>query len=192
MAKKTTTKAVTKTVTKKVAAKAAASVKKVEAPKAVAPKAVTPKAVAPKVVTPKVVAPKVLKPVKTAAKKAVAPKAVTPKVEKPVKVPAKKAVAPKKAAAKAPAKQGEATHIIARVDIGFGNSLYLRGSGAGLSWEKGVALDNVSDYEWSFTSATAKGEVTFKFLINDELWAEGENLVVAAGSTSISSPVFAG
>ena len=77
------------------------------------------------------------------------------------------------------------------MDVGFGNSLYLRGEGAGLSWDKGVQLDNVSPYEWAFSSTKAKGDVTFKFLINDEIWAEGDDLTVAKGGTSISSPVFA-
>lgn len=135
---------------------------------------------------------------KTPAKKAPAKKAATKKAS-----PAKPAtpgtpvapVAPVAPAKKAPAKKAvtkkvEKTSIIARVDVGFGNSLYVRGQGAGLSWDQGVLLDNVSPYEWTFSSTQAKGDITFKFLINDEVWADGENLTVAAGGTSISSPVF--
>jgi hypothetical protein len=120
-------------------------------------------------------------PAKKATKKVVAKKAPAKKV------PAKKAAAPK---AKIPSKQVVKTSIIARVDVGFGNQLYIRGSGAGLSWDKGLALVNVSSYEWAFASTQAKGDVTFKFLINDEIWAEGENITVAKGGSSISSPVF--
>jgi len=128
------------------------------------------------------------KSVKTAAKKATKKVAVK-------KAPAKKAV--KKTPAKKPAKKAakkadaEKTTIVARVDVGFGNSLYIRGEGAGLSWNKGVQLDNISPYEWAFTTTKAKGDVSFKFLINDEVWAETEDLTVAKGGTSISSPVFA-
>lgn len=135
---------------------------------------------------------------KVAAKKTVATSApaTAPAPAKKVvakKVAAKKALAAKKVAAKkvAPAKTVVKTSIIARVDVGFGNSLYVRGEGAGLSWDKGVQLDNVSPYEWAFSSTQAKGKLTFKFLINDEVWAEGEDLTVAKGGTSISSPVFA-
>ena len=103
------------------------------------------------------------------------------------KAPAKKAVAPK---AKIPTKKALKTSIIARVDVGFGNQLYIRGTGADLSWEKGLPLENVSAYEWTFATTKAKSDVTFKFLINDELWAEGDNVTVAEGATSISSPVF--
>jgi hypothetical protein len=165
MAKKTTIKkAVKKVVAKKAPAKKAAPAKKVVAKKAVAPKKAAP------------------------AKKAAAPKKAAPVK----KAPAKKAAAPKKAAPakKAPAKKTAAqTSIIARVDVGFGNALYVRGEGAGLSWTKGTALENTTPYEWTLSSSK-KGNVTFKFLINDELWAEGENLTLAAGSESISSPTF--
>ena len=139
--------------------------------------------------------------VKKAVKKVAVKKVPTAKAAAPKKAaPAKKAAAPKKAApakkapAKkvAPAKKAAAkptTSIIARVDVGFGNTLYVRGEGAGLSWTKGTKLENTTPYEWALKS-TKKGDVTFKFLINDELWAEGENITVAAGSESISSPTF--
>lgn len=177
MAKKTTTKATKKVVAKKAPAK-----------KAAAPKKVTKKAPAKKAAPAKKVAAKKKAPAKkVAAKKAPAKKAAAPKKAAPAKkAPAKKAAAPKKAASK----KLKQTSLIARVDVGFGNSLYVRGSGAGLSWAKGILLDNVSPYEWAFKTTKAKGEVTFKFVLNDEIWAEGENLTVAAGGTSISSPIF--
>ena len=123
---------------------------------------------------------------KKATKEVVAKKAPAKKVS-PKKGPAKKTVAPK---AKSPTKKALQTSIIARVDVGFGNQLYIRGTGAGLSWDKGLPLDNVSSYEWAFATTKAKSDVVFKFLINDELWAEGDNVTVARGGSSISSPVF--
>jgi len=126
---------------------------------------------------------------KAPAKKAPAKKAPAKKAPAK-KAPAKKAPAKKAPAKKAPAKQAIAqTRIIARVDVGFGNALYVRGEGAGLSWEKGTALANVTPYEWALSSSK-KGKVIFKFLINDELWAEGENITLQTGSKSISSPTF--
>lgn len=120
-------------------------------------------------------------PAKKAARKVAAKKVPTKKVAKkaPAKKPAKKA-----------AKKLIQTNIIARVDVGFGNSLYIRGEGAGLNWDKGVLLENLSPYEWAFKTNKASTPIEFKFLINDELWAEGGNLTVAVGDTSISSPVF--
>ena len=125
------------------------------------------------------------KAVKKVAAKTATKKVVAKKVAK--KAPTKKAAAPK---AKISSKQVVKTSIIARVDVGFGNQLYIRGAGAGLSWEKGLQLENVSAYEWAFATTKAKSDVVFKFLINDELWAEGDNIIVAKGATSISSPVF--
>ena len=171
MAKKTTIKKAAKkapakkAATKKVVAKKVAGKKAAPAKKAPAKKAAAPKKAAP-------------------AKKAAAPKKAAPK---------KKAAAPKKAAPKkkaAASKKVQQTSIIARVDVGFGNHLYVRGEGAGLSWEKGTALENTSPYEWALKTTKNKSSVTCKFLINDEIWAEGENLTVAAGSESISSPTF--
>lgn len=125
---------------------------------------------------------------KVAAKKSPAKKAVkkTPAKKAPVKKSAVKKSAKKAVATKKPA----TTSIIANVDVGFGNTLYIRGEGAGISWDKGTALKNDSPYEWSFCTNAAKSGITFKFLINDEAWAEGDNLTVTAGGTSVSSPVF--
>lgn len=129
---------------------------------------------------------------KVAAKKAPVKKAPVKKVatkKAPVTTaPAKKAA--KKAPAKKAAKKILETTIIARVDVGFGNTLYVRGEGAGLSWDKGTIMENVSPYEWALKTTQAKTGVVFKFLINDEIWCEGEDLSVSAGGTSISSPTF--
>ena len=89
-----------------------------------------------------------------------------------------------------PAATVQQTSILARVDVGFGNNLYVRGEGAELNWDQGILMENVSPYEWAFKTTQAKSGMVFKFLINDEVWAEGENLTVSAGGTSISSPVF--
>ena len=126
---------------------------------------------------------------KKAVKKVAAKKATKKVVAKKVikKAPAKKPAAPK---AKIPSKKALKTSIIARVDVGFGNQLYIRGTGADLSWEKGLPLENVSAYEWTYATTEVKSDVTFKFLINDELWAEGDNVTAVKGVTSISSPVF--
>jgi hypothetical protein len=130
---------------------------------------------------------------KKAAKKAVK-KAV--KQEAPVKkTVAKKAVvkktAEKKPAAKKTVKKTATplTTVIAKVDIGWGNNLCIRGEGGGLSWDKGLLMDCV-DGDWTWSTASASEGLVFKFIINDVTWAEGEDLTVAAGGTSVSSPTF--
>ena len=113
---------------------------------------------------------------------------------------AKKAASPKKTAkatktataAKKPAvvKQAPVTAIYARIDIGWGNRLYLRGSGAGLSWDVGIPMECSKDDEWYWKTTKANEPVVFKFLKNDEKWSLGEDLTVDPGKTSISSPQF--
>jgi hypothetical protein len=92
-----------------------------------------------------------------------------------------------------PAKPAPATPptvIKAKIDVGFGNALYVRGQGGDLSWDKGVLLSNVSADEWTISVREVKGPVLFKFLINDETWSVGEDYEVAAGTTAVLTPSF--
>lgn len=82
----------------------------------------------------------------------------------------------------------EAT-IEARIDVGFGNSLYVRGAGSDLSWDHGTPLTCVDGTTWRW-SAPVTGEVTFKLLLNDSVWAQGEDLKVAPGQKVEATPVF--
>lgn len=127
---------------------------------------------------------------KAVTKKAVAKKVATKKTAAPKKAAAPKPTATKKVASKKAKPAVSETSIIANIDVGFGNSLFIRGNGAGLNWESGTELKNVSGNEWSFTTSSASDEVAFKFLLNDEIWSDGEDLTVAAGKTLISSPTF--
>lgn len=113
----------------------------------------------------------------------------------PSKKTAKKTIvtkrSPKKPTSTKSTKPANQTKIVAHIDIGFGNTLYVRGEGCSeLSWDKGIPLENVSSSEWSLIIKKVTGKITFKFLINDDIWAEGENLSIQAGSNSTSSPVF--
>ncbi len=101
--------------------------------------------------------------------------------------PAKPAVAP---AVKAVPASVVATKIVAQIDVGFGNTLYVRGEGSGLSWEKGVPLDCVTDDQWSLTLSETSRPVVFKFLINDLTWSLGEDYVVQPGSSVALTPEF--
>lgn len=128
--------------------------------------------------------------------KSVVPKPVVPKSAKQTKAP-KKAVAksakPVKAAPKplpvtpvAP----KVTTITAKIDIGFGNTLFVRGEGPGLSWNQGVALDCVDDDKWSITLPGAHRAVIFKFLVNDLTWSTGSDYIVEPGSMAVVVPTF--
>jgi len=111
-------------------------------------------------------------------------KKALPKVEapapKPVAAPAVKAVPSALAA----------TKIVAQIDVGFGNTLYVRGEGSGLSWETGVPLDCIADDQWALSLAETSRPVVFKFLINDLTWSLGEDYVVQPGSSVVLTPAF--
>ena len=84
------------------------------------------------------------------------------------------------------------TTISAQIDAGFGNSLYIRGDGPGLSWEKGIAMNCVADDKWVVTLSDATTTVTFKLLLHDVTWCDGNDYVVAPGETIAIVPSFDG
>ena len=163
----------TKTAAKKAVAKPAAKkvAKKVAVKKTVTKKAV--KTVAKKVAVKKTVAKKV------PAKKTVAKK-----------VAVKKAVAKKAPVKKATSSKASKTVVVANVDVGFGNMLYLRGNAPGLSWKKGVPMDCDSANSWSITMSGVKDAFEFKVLINDIHWAIGGNNLAKPGATNPTDSSF--
>jgi len=82
------------------------------------------------------------------------------------------------------------TTIVAQIDIGFGNTLYIRGEGAGLSWEKGLPMGNLSADQWRVLLGKTTAPITFKFLINDLTWSSGEDYKVEPGETVTIVPQF--
>ena len=108
-----------------------------------------------------------------------------------IKTGNKKAVTQKTAlfAAVKSSKNGKTTTIEAKIDVGFGNALFLRGKGRGLNWERGVPLTCVDGKTWRWSTEGSEGLV-FKLLLNDVVWSKGEDLVVAAGETLEVAPKF--
>ena len=116
-------------------------------------------------------------------------------VKAPAKAAATKATKPAAAkTGKSPASgkaSGPVTIIVAKYDIGLGNSLYIRGEGAGLSWDQGVLMKNNDSDVWVWTTnQIAEGLIAFKFLINDEIWSTGDNMTASAGETTTLTPYF--
>ena len=161
------------------ATKPAAKTAKTKAKPAVAP--VTP------VIPPKaeVVAPVTPPRVAVAASPASAP--VAPAAPAPVAV----ALAPTVARAVTPvASKPLVTTITARINVGFGNALFLRGEGAGLSWDRGVQMTCVSANEWLITLPESARPVVFKFLINDSAWSTGSDYSAVPGTSTLLTPAF--
>jgi len=79
--------------------------------------------------------------------------------------------------------------IEAKIDVGFGNRLYLRGQGEGLSWDRGTPLECVDSQTWRLI-VPSKDKLQFKLLINDTVWAKGEDVVVTPGRRVELAPAF--
>jgi hypothetical protein len=179
----------------KPAAKTSAPASKADKPaKAVAKKAAAPVAAVKKTAPTPAPAPAV-KAVKAKAAKAapVAPAAeLVPPAPKSTKAPkvVKPAPAPKVEAKAEAEPVPSGTTIVAAVDVGFGNVLTLRGEGAGLSWDAGIALECAAGDRWTITLPASESAPVFKFLINDSVWSVGENYTVASGSSVVLTPVF--
>jgi hypothetical protein len=119
---------------------------------------------------------------KPAAKKAPAKAAPAPT---PAPKPAKKAAEKKPV----PATAG-LTVVVARIDVGFGNLLFIRGEGPGLSWDRGVPMDCVASDQWTWSTAAASRPFAYKVLISDEQWSAGEDFVAEIGVENAISPVI--
>lgn len=133
--------------------------------------------------------PAVAKPAAKSAAKAPVAKAPAAKAAAPGKKPAAKAAAPAK---KAPAVVSEppATFITAKIDIGFGNQLFIRGTGPGLSWDQGTVMDCVGAGLWTIAVKNATAPVSFKVLVNDLSWSVGADFTAEPGQSITVSPEF--
>jgi len=88
------------------------------------------------------------------------------------------------------AHNGAKTVIIeAKIDVGFGNALYLRGEGKGLSWDQGIPLVCVDGSTWKW-SGEAPEQLKFKLLLNDAVWSKGADFVAVPGQRIQIAPAF--
>ena len=124
---------------------------------------------------------------KKPAKKVSAPKPAPKPIAKPAaKAPAKKSAAP----AKKKTSEPPATFISAQIDIGFGNHLYIRGEGPGLSWDHGVAMDCTGAGFWTTSIKNAATPIIFKVLVNDLSWSTGPDFIAKPGKSLTLTPAF--
>lgn len=80
--------------------------------------------------------------------------------------------------------------IVAAVDVGFGNALFVRGDEPVLTWTKGLALGNVAGSKWEIVLTGIEKPFAFKLLVNDEGWSTGENYLASPGDTVTVTPSF--
>lgn len=88
------------------------------------------------------------------------------------------------------AKKAGRTRVVARYDVGFGNTLYIRGKGANLSWDKGIPMKNTQSNEWVWETDLPGAAGEFKVLINDNRYEAGDNHFFAANTEMEVTPLF--
>ncbi len=88
------------------------------------------------------------------------------------------------------AKRGE-TAVIVNAFIGLGNKPYIRGNCAGLSWDKGVALEmlEIGKWQWKCQDLNAQ-KIEFTILLNDETPSNLGALILNADETLELNPQF--
>ena len=82
------------------------------------------------------------------------------------------------------------TLVEAKIDLGPGSALFIRGQGEGLSWKKGQPLTPGFGGRWIWKTSKAKGRVQFSLLLNDQIWAKGERVGIKAGKMIEVFPIF--
>lgn len=84
------------------------------------------------------------------------------------------------------------TRIRVHYDVGFGNSIAIRGDTYPLRWTSGRGARNVASDVWEFEFERIPNGQTFEFkpLINDSVWSVGPNYVGTGGSTIDIFPTF--
>lgn len=80
--------------------------------------------------------------------------------------------------------------VIVKFDVGFGNVLFIRGKGGGLSWDQGIPLRIKGTNEWIWDPKQSFNECEFKVLINDQTYEAGENHRLTCGATIQYTPSF--
>ncbi len=112
----------------------------------------------------------------------------------PVNPPAPASRLASKPASPAPSPATDAgsnlTAITAKIDVGFGNALFIRGEGPGLSWNKGLPLKNTSSDAWTVSFPKATRPIAFKLLVNDETWSQGPDFSADPGAAVTVYPSF--
>lgn len=88
----------------------------------------------------------------------------------------------------------EAKHkivVVVHYDVGFGNTLYIRGDTSPLSWDCGKECKNFGPSLWAYEmDCPYSKSVEFKVLINDSTWETGYNHSVDVGNAIHIVPQF--
>lgn len=86
--------------------------------------------------------------------------------------------------------KGKLTRVVIHCDVGFNNSIFIRGNGANLSWDKGIMLKNTRPDEWVWETDQSFNSCEFKVLINDTQYEQGDNHMLTSENCLEYTPRF--
>ena len=91
---------------------------------------------------------------------------------------------------KTPAANPVSLSLIAVVNVGIGNTLFVRGDGPGLSWTEGVPMKFLEIGKWEWSIDNTDEAAVIQIFKNDEISAFGEEINVGLGERVEVYPKF--
>lgn len=82
------------------------------------------------------------------------------------------------------------SRVVINCNVGFNNSIFIRGNGANLSWDKGIMLQNTRPDEWVWETDQSFNSCEFKVLINDTQYEQGDNHILTNENCIEYTPLF--
>ena len=82
------------------------------------------------------------------------------------------------------------TVVAVDLELGANNAVFIRGKGCGLRWDRGQPLTCLGPGRWVWSAGPSQESVEFGLLLDDEVWARGEKIVLAPGRSVAITPDF--
>jgi hypothetical protein len=82
------------------------------------------------------------------------------------------------------------TVVAVDLELGANNAVFIRGKGCGLRWDRGQPLTCLGPKRWIWSAGPSDERVEFGLLLDDEVWARGEKMVLDPGRTIEITPDF--
>jgi hypothetical protein len=82
------------------------------------------------------------------------------------------------------------TVVAVDLELGANNAVFIRGKGCGLRWDRGQPLTCLGPRRWVWSAGPSEERVEFGLLLDDQVWARGEKMVLDPGRSIEITPDF--
>ena len=87
-------------------------------------------------------------------------------------------------------KDADSVSLLVNLLSSIGNTPYVRGEGAGLSWDRGVEMRFVEIGKWEWSASEVEESIQARIYLNDKISAYGEDIELNAGEQVEVTPEF--